>query len=55
MGFAAGLVQSQDHKVIMTTYRCPSCANDWSLQSSGKVKHCPLCSYSVDWSRYVKK
>jgi len=55
LGFAADLVQSQDHKIRMTIYYCPNCANSWGLQSSGKVKHCPLCSYSVDWSRHVKK
>lgn len=55
LGFAADLVQSQDHPVSTVTYQCPSCSMDWSLQSSAKAKYCPLCSYSVDWRRNVKK
>ncbi|KAL4912601.1 BTB/POZ protein [Aspergillus aurantiobrunneus] len=55
MGFAADLVQSQDHPVSTVTYQCPNCSMDWSLQSSAKAKYCPLCSYSADWRRNVKK
>jgi hypothetical protein len=50
LGFAADLVQNQDHQASTITYRCPSCVKEWSLKSSLKVQYCPLCAYNVDWS-----
>ncbi|KAL2861015.1 BTB/POZ domain-containing protein [Aspergillus lucknowensis] len=55
LGFAANLVQRQDPPVSAITYHCPNCAMNWGIQSSGKVQYCPLCSYSIDWRRNVKK
>ncbi|KAL3474861.1 BTB/POZ protein [Aspergillus californicus] len=55
LGFAADLVQNQDHQVSTTTYHCPRCFKDWGLQGSEGAQYCPLCSHSADWKRHIKK
>lgn len=55
LDFAADLVQEQDHQSSMTTYRCPSCGNEWSVKRSVSVKYCLLCGYRANWSYNVKK